>query len=433
MGVLLFSNLASPQIVNGVPTAATGPTLYGFDLQDNKLIGPEVYPYIPSTIDSTTGQRVYLEVEFVKNFTFDSSGNLYFIGTFYPTDPSESPVQAIFKASGNSYPVGFETLDSTPIYKDDSDNFDISTVRVRQVSSTSGNQNRVYFSRSSGSSSNGHIYYLDDSNNPVLYYTVKLDQIPAKTCGGEGYGFHYWAGDFAFNDSGVVSENSTATLYLSNGNCSGACIYQVAGAGLDSVSGSEKPTRIYPNKAINSSGLPSPSSIDGLQFVKGAQGREILYFASEFAIYALDLNIKKPNLSELGGISALWPFWDLSYVDSWSTSPKSHIVPSTGQHFNLRPAYGVQVPEVTGTITLPNPEPNERTVAAQEWVQQMMNKAVSQFGLTLTLSQWSYKQNKVGAFNQVTGTVRDQYGYVHAYDVQIAKDGRIQADESTAE
>ncbi len=434
MGVLLFTNGASPQIVNGVPTPGIGPTLYAFDLQKSKLIGPEVYPYFPSAIDGTTGQTVWFS-EYVQNFTFDSNGDLYFIGLFYPTGES-FPVQAIFKVSGNSYPIGFQSLNSTPIYKGDSDIFDISAVRVRQLSSTSGNPYRVYFSRSSGASGNWHIYYLDDSNNPVLYYTVKLNQIPARTCGGEGYGFHYWGGDFAFNDSGPVSETSTGTLYLSNGNYTGACIYGVAEAGLNSIPSSSEPVRLYPNDAIALPDQGYPSSVDGLQFVKDAQGREVLYFASEFAIYELELNAKKPILSGVAGISfaTLWPFWDVSYMDSWSTTPKNITVPKTGQHFNPnRPAYGLPLPTVTGTITPPNPEPNERIVLAQEWVQQTLTNKTSRFGLKLTLSNWSHKLDEGTTGDRVSGTVRDQYGYLHAYDVQIAKDRQIQADESTVE
>jgi hypothetical protein len=423
MGLLLFSNRAPLQIADTGPIPGTGPNLFAFDLQTSKLIGVEVSPYVP--YDSK--DKTYLNPDSVQNFTFGPNGDLYFIGTYYLS--SNSTVQAIFKApsNSNSYPIEFEDLKFdppiSPIYKGGY----ISTVRVRQVSSKSGNRNRVYFSRSSGADGDGHIYYLDDSNKPVTYYTVKLDQIPTdSTCLK-----YYWSGDFTFNDSGPVSENSTATLYLSNGNLTdGACIYQVIDAGLDTANGT--PSRLY-SSAVTTHGPPPPSAITGMQFGKDAQGLEVLYFASMYTVFELDVNTKIASAVDgFSNLSQLAPFWDVSYVDSWP-AVKSIILPSSGQqHDNREPVYA-RFPEVPATISPTNPEPDEHTVAAQEWVQQTLTGKTNKFGLTLTLSQWSYKLNEKTTGDQVTGTVLDQYGYLHAYDVRIAKDGKIQAGNSTVE
>jgi len=62
---------------------------------------------------------------------------------------------------------------------------------------------RLFFSEATGAG--GKIYYLDGRNRPVLYYEVRMP----------------WAGDFAFDENGV--------LYLSSGNRAPAKLYKVEG------------------------------------------------------------------------------------------------------------------------------------------------------------------------------------------------------------
>ncbi|MGY4706663.1 hypothetical protein ACVNPS_02775 [Candidatus Bipolaricaulota sp. J31] len=62
----------------------------------------------------------------------------------------------------------------------------------------------LFFSEATGAGG-GKIYYLDGRNRPVLYYEVHMP----------------WAGDFAFDENGV--------LYLSSGNIVPAKLYRVEG------------------------------------------------------------------------------------------------------------------------------------------------------------------------------------------------------------
>ena len=63
---------------------------------------------------------------------------------------------------------------------------------------------RLFFSEATGAGG-GKIYYLNGRNRPVLFYEVKMP----------------WAGDFAFDENGV--------LYLSSGNRAPAKLYKVEG------------------------------------------------------------------------------------------------------------------------------------------------------------------------------------------------------------
>lgn len=67
-----------------------------------------------------------------------------------------------------------------------------------------GSPLRLFFSEATGAGG-GKIYYLDNSNHPVLYYHVRVP----------------WAGNFAFDEDGV--------LYLSSGNRMPAKLYKVQG------------------------------------------------------------------------------------------------------------------------------------------------------------------------------------------------------------
>jgi hypothetical protein len=72
-------------------------------------------------------------------------------------------------------------------------------------------------------------------------------------------------------------------------------------------------------------------------------------------------------------------------------------------------------------------------VQAQKWVQETLSSKTSRFGSTLKLSRWSYKLDEGPTVDRVTGTVSDQYGYLHAYDVKMSKDRKIQAEKTTVE
>jgi len=421
-----------------------GSTVYLYDLSTappTKSVAL-VTPYVPVASDGTK-----LAPECVSKFTFAPNLDLYFIGLCYSdTDHTLPPcIPAIFRASyqnNTNYPIGFESLKFDPVYTASAKDNYMCCVRVREMSTTTGTTYRIYFSMID-SNDHGAVYYLDDSNvpgqgpNPVLYYTVDLHQIPSLGCCNDGtsesdYDCYHWAGDFAFNDSGPVSDSSQGILYLSNGNCNGACIYKVTGAGSDaSHSNFGTPQRLFNPASI---GICFSSGIMGMQYAKDA---DAIYFASELVICKVDLTGdtgSPPKVSVVTGISdPLKPsFPDVSYTDAW-ISPKSGPVPKphiSVDQKRLRISVYNQIPHLEEGFKLPSPEPNERTVVAQKWIQQMVNKAVSQFGLTLNLSQWSYKQHKIGAVDQVLGTATDQYGYSHAYDVRISRDGKIQLDRS---
>ena len=136
----------------------------------------------------------------------------------------------------------------------------ISNVKLRPIDSK-GNY-RIYLSYASGAGGDGSIYYLNASNEPVLYYKVDLSKIPAYNNCCQEWNWEYWGGNFAFDDQN--------NLYLSNGNCVSfkVSIYKVSGATLDGVSG--EPVRIYTES--------SNHSIEGMQFVSP----DTLYFCGSF-------------------------------------------------------------------------------------------------------------------------------------------------------
>jgi hypothetical protein len=89
-------------------------------------------------------------------------------------------------------------------------------------------------------------------------------------------------------------------------------------------------------------------------------------------------------------------------------------------------------PYIPPYVEPPRLTPNEQVQRAQDWVEQMVNKRkASSTSVPLTLSHWSSRLNDGDTVDQVLGTVGDQYGELHRYDVRITKDGKIQLDGST--
>lgn len=104
-------------------------------------------------------------------------------------------------------------------------------VRVRDVSG----EKRIYFMVVSDGPSYS-IYYIKDQS-AVLYYTVNIQDLGIPHPCSADLTLHFYAGDFTFG--------SNDTLYLSSGNllANEVGIFQVSGAGPDSVTGSV--SRIY--------------------------------------------------------------------------------------------------------------------------------------------------------------------------------------------
>ena len=437
-GVLLFSD---------GNIAPIGATVHSYDLT-TKVLKAIVNPS-PEFADNPA--HTPLEPNSISWFAFTPDQDLYYTAYYWQKNPAGdyTPLSAIFFAphSKNNYPTTFDNLtnvgdtkDNT-VYTTDDPNTYIGAIKLRQMSGSTGTHYRVYFSRVYGCRwappdprfFAGDIWYVDDLGAPVLYYHVDPNRMPSLTCTSGGgnsdsdYSGGYWKGDFAFKDPGPISDNSTRTLLLSNGDFCGACIYQVANAGPSGTSKFGMPQRLF-NPAAT--GIKS-AGITGMVYVKSENA---IYYASETVIGKVDLGSgSTPNVTSFLDVSVYglqFPFYDISYAESWSQTPKSAPAPNIGGQKNVSNSYATQTIQIS-KIVPPNPEPNERIIAAQKWVEQTVKQDVSGFGLNETLSQWNYQTTKVGLFDQISGTVRDRLGYFHTYKVLVSQDAKVQTTHST--
>jgi sugar lactone lactonase YvrE len=195
----------SPAIDTGNTEAAPGQDLEGnLRPQDGDGNGTPI-------ADMGAYEYVYQEPPPIVYFTDAStpSGRVYRL---------ENGTETIYHTRGNGYIYNLAfSPDGTLYYSDANDNdlyrlengsealvYHHSTYLCDVAFDSTG---QIYISEASGSTSDGHIYHLDEEGTVSEYYTVSLADVGV------------WGGDFAFDGND--------NLYLSTGRVAGARIYQV--------------------------------------------------------------------------------------------------------------------------------------------------------------------------------------------------------------
>jgi hypothetical protein len=142
---------------------------------------------------------------------FESPGSIYKlsnedVSTHY-TRPSDKIYYLATAPDGTLYFSNANDYDLYKLYNGSETKVYTHDTYLRDVQFDS--DGKLYFSESSGSSDDGYIYMLDNSQ-ATLFYQVQLSQVDG-----------YWFGTFAFDNSN--------NLWLSTGNSTPAHIYKVVG------------------------------------------------------------------------------------------------------------------------------------------------------------------------------------------------------------